>query len=49
MVIKHVWSLFMKIWKGISLSLSFKSGLMELKTGADRLADNIDIGINYIF
>lgn len=39
----------MKVWKGISLSLSFKSGLMELKTGADRLADNIDIGINYIF
>ena len=39
----------MKVWKGITLSFSLKTGILERTTEADRLAENIDIGINYIF
>lgn len=39
----------MKIWKGLFLSLSFKTGIKELMTGEAKPAESIDIGINYIF
>lgn len=39
----------MNIWKGIAMSLSFKTGISELMTGSAKLSEHIDIGINYIF
>ena len=39
----------MKVWKGITLSFSLRTGILEMAAGADRFAGNIDIGINYIF
>lgn len=39
----------MKVWKGIAMSMSLNTGISELMTGSDRIAEHIDIGINYIF
>ncbi len=39
----------MNVWKGITMSMSMKTGVMKLIAGTERPAEHIDIGINYIF
>lgn len=39
----------MKVWKGLAVRLSLKSGISELAAGTEIKTCHLDIGINYIF
>lgn len=39
----------MKVWKGLAIRLSLKSGISELAAGTEMKTCHLDISINYIF